>query len=61
MASSRRVAAVEQFLADPGPVLTAIRHQILDGHPVDARRPTVAHYPVMSRQQILTAQRFLHE
>ena len=43
----RLVAVTEQLLLDPGPVLTAIGHQLVHGHPVDARCPTVAHHPIM--------------
>ncbi len=55
------VAAAEQLLPDPRPVLAAVRHQLVHGHPVDARCPAVPHHTLVGCQDVLTAQRFLHE
>jgi hypothetical protein len=47
------IRTAEQLLSDPRPVLAAIGHQVVDGHPVDARSPTVAHHARVCGDEIL--------
>ncbi len=53
--------AVEQLLPNARPVLAAVRHQVVDGHPVDARSATVAHHARVRGDQILSPHDLLDE
>lgn len=57
----RDVRAAEQLLSETRPVLAAIRHQLIDGHPVDARCPAVAHDARMCGDEVLSPHDLLDE
>ena len=50
----RLIAAVEQCLPDRLPALAEHGHQFVDGHPVHAWRPLVAHHPLVRAEHVLT-------
>src|ERR1019366_5056627 len=55
------VGAVEYPLPYLFPVLAAIRHQVLNGHPVDARCPAVSHHTLIRLEHVLASQHLLDE
>src|SRR5207247_8685466 len=55
------VAAAEQLLPDPRPVLTAAGHQLVHVHPVDSGGPAVSHHALVCCQNVFPAQHLLHE
>jgi hypothetical protein len=57
----RPIAATEQLLSNARPVRLAVRHQVVDGHSVHARRTAVAHHPLIRRHQVPAAHHLVHE
>jgi hypothetical protein len=57
----RLIATAEEFLPDTRPVLTTKRHQVVDGHPVDAGCACVLHHARIRGEHVLPPQRLLEE
>lgn len=57
----RAIFSAEQFRPYAGPVQPAVVHELLDGHPVDARSATVLHYPLVRREQVLASHHLFDE
>lgn len=48
-------------LPDARPVLATVRHQVVDGYAIDARRPTVPHDARVRGDQVLSPHHLLDE